>query len=159
MLHSDRGENQGSDQTSQGERSPVSIDPETMPVERVVQTVQVMLDSLSDEVIQLDENGYVVTWNRGAEAMKGWTADEVLGQHVRAFYTDEDVRNGLAERELRVARETGRYETEGWRTRKDGSRFWASVVITPMRSPEDEFLGYVKASRDLSERRAQARLS
>ena len=136
----------------------MSIDPEVAPDERTVQTVQVMLDSLIDEVIQLDASGRVVTWNRGAEEMKGYTADEVLGQHVSLFYTDEDVRGGLAEKELRIARETGRYETEGWRKRKDGGRFWASVVITPMRSTEGEFLGYVKVARDQSERRAQEEL-
>ena len=136
----------------------MSIDPETMPVERAVQTAQLVLDSVSDEVIQLDQKGYVVSWNRGAEILKGWTADEILGQHVSTFYTEEDVRSGLADRELRVAREAGRFETEGWRKRKDGSRFWANVVITAMRGPTGEFLGFVKVSRDLSERRAQEEL-
>ena len=136
----------------------MSINPETAPVERAVQTAQLVLDSVSDEVIQLDTKGYVVSWNRGAEALKGWTADEIVGQHVSTFYVEEDVRSGLADRELRVAKETGRFETEGWRKRKDGSRFWASVVITAMRGPAGDFLGYVKVSRDLSERRAQEEL-
>jgi PAS domain S-box-containing protein len=117
-----------------------------------------MLDSLFDEVIQLDENGYVLTWNAGAQRLKGYTAEEAIGQHVNVFYTDEDVRGGLADRELRVTRETGRYETEGWRKRKDGSRFWASIVITAMRDPGGEVLGFVKVARDLSERRAQEEL-
>ena len=127
-------------------------------VRRMQQDYQIMLDSLFDEVIQLDENGYVLTWNRGAERLKGYTADEAIGQHVNTFYTDEDVKIGLAEREMRVARETGRCETEGWRTRKDGSRFWASVVLTAMRDSQDELLGYVKVARDQTERRSAEEL-
>jgi len=127
-------------------------------VRRMQQDYQIMLDSLFDEVIQLDENGYVLTWNRGAERLKGYTADEAIGQHVTMFYTDEDVRIGLAEREMRVARETGRCETEGWRKRKDGSRFWASVVISAMRDSQDELLGYVKVARDQTERRSAEEL-
>jgi PAS domain S-box-containing protein len=115
---------------------------------------QTMLDSLFDEVIQLDVNGYVVTWNRGAERLKGYTQDEAIGLHLTAFYTDEDVKAGLADRELQVARETGRYEADGWRTRKDGSRFWAGVVLTAMRDARGELLGFVKVARDLSDRRA-----
>jgi PAS domain S-box-containing protein len=136
----------------------VSFDPSAAPPRRTQIDYQLMLDSLYDEVIQLDENGYVLTWNRGAERLKGWTADEVLGQHVTIFYTDEDVQGGLAEREMRVARENGRYEGEGWRKRKDGSRFWASVVISAIVDPQGTVLGYVKVARDLSERRAQEEL-
>ena len=135
----------------------MSIDSQTAPGRRV-QTYEVMLDSLWDEVIQLDENGYVVTWNRGAERLKGWTAEEAIGQHVTIFYTDEDVQGGLAERELRAAREAGRYETEGWRRRKDGSRFWAGIILTAMRDAEGTVLGYAKVTRDQSERRAQEEL-
>jgi len=131
----------------------VSIDPDA-PAIRRVQTAEIMLDSLFDEVIQLDENGFVVTWNRGAERLKGYTADEAVGLHVSAFYTEEDVRGGLAERELRIAREAGKFETEGWRRRKDGSRLWASVVITAMRDADGTLLGYVKVARDQTERRA-----
>ncbi|HXA29920.1 MAG TPA: PAS domain S-box protein [Candidatus Angelobacter sp.] len=131
----------------------MTINPDA-PARRLQQSYEIMLDSLLDEVIQLDDNGYVLTWNRGAERLKGWTAEEAIGQHVSAFYTDEDVRGGLAERELRNAGEAGRYETEGWRIRKDGSRFWASIVITAMRDPNGELLGFVKMSRDQTERRA-----
>ena len=135
----------------------MSIDAQSAPARRV-QTFEVMLDSLWDEVIQLDEHGYVVTWNRGAERLKGWTAEEAIGQHVSLFYTDEDVQGGLADRELRTAAEVGRYESEGWRKRKDGSRFWASIILTAMRDGEGELLGFVKVARDLSERRAQEEL-
>jgi PAS domain S-box-containing protein len=127
-------------------------------VRRIQTDYQIMLDSLFDEVIQLDENGYVVTWNRGAERLKGYDADEAIGQHVTVFYTDEDVKSGLAEREMRVARETGRYETEGWRKRKDGSRFWAGIVLTAMLDAQGELLGYVKVARDQTERRAAEEL-
>ena len=127
-------------------------------VRRMQADYQTMLDSLFDEVIQLDENGYVVTWNRGAERLKGYTEEEAIGQHVSAFYTDEDVKAGLADREMRVARETGRCETDGWRKRKDGSRFWASIVLTAMRDPQGELLGYVKVARDQTERRAAEEL-
>jgi PAS domain S-box-containing protein len=127
-------------------------------VRRIKADYQTMLDSLFDEVIQLDENGYVVTWNRGAERLKGYTEEEAIGQHVTAFYSDEDVKSGLAEREMRVARETGRCETEGWRKRKDGSRFWASIVLTAMRDPQGELLGFVKVARDQSDRRAAEEL-
>jgi rsbT co-antagonist protein RsbR len=131
----------------------VSINPEAV-ARRMQADYQTMLDSLFDEVIQLDVNGYVVTWNRGAERLKGYTQDEAIGLHLTAFYTDEDVKSGLADRELQVARETGRYEADGWRTRKDGSRFWASVVLTAMRDARGELLGFVKVARDLSDRRA-----
>jgi len=135
----------------------VSIDPGA-PAARRAQTAEIMIDSLLDEVIQLDEKGFVVTWNRGAERLKGYTADEAVGLHVSAFYTEEDVRGGLAERELRIAREAGKFETEGWRRRKDGSRLWASVVITAMRDTDGSLLGYVKVARDLTERRAAEEL-
>jgi rsbT co-antagonist protein RsbR len=127
-------------------------------VRRIQADYQIMLDSLFDEVIQLDDNGYVMTWNRGAERLKGYTTEEAIGQHVTAFYTDEDVRSGVAEREMRMAMETGRCETEGWRKRKDGSRFWASVVLTAMRDSQGELLGYVKVARDQTERRAAEEL-
>src|SRR5438445_7481426 len=137
----------GSGSLHPGDRHPVSINPDA-PAGRLQASYEIMLDSLFDEVIQLDENGYVLTWNRGAERLKGWTAEEAIGQHITAFYTDEDVRSGLADRELRVAREAGRYETEGWRMRKDGSRLWASIVLTAMRDADGELLGFVKVSRD-----------
>ncbi len=135
----------------------MSLNPEA-PVARRVQTAEIMLDSLVDEVIQLDESGRVLTWNRGAERLKGYTAGEAVGLHISAFYTDEDVRVGLPERELRVTGEIGKYETEGWRTRKDGSRFWANVVLTAMRDVDGSLLGFVKVSRDQTERRAAEEL-
>lgn len=136
----------------------MSIDPSTARAQRAQTDFQVMLDSIYDEVIQLDEGGYVLTWNQGAERLKGWKAEEVVGQHVTIFYVEEDVQSGLADREMRAARDAGRFETEGWRKRKDGSRFWASVVISAMRDREGTLLGYVKVARDLTDRRAQEEL-
>ncbi len=136
----------------------MSIDPDAPAAQPTKTDYRLMLDSIVDEVIQLDQNGNVVTWNRGAERLKGWTSEEVIGRHVTTFYTDEDLHSGLAEREMRVARETGRYETEGWRKRKDGTRFWANIVLSAMRDDEGNLVGYVKVARDLTERRAQEEL-
>src|SRR5207248_7999842 len=118
-----------------------------------------MLDAITDyEVIRLDKDGYVRSWSPGAHRLKQYTADEVLGHHVSMFYAEEDVRGGLAERELATAAREDRFETEGWRVRKDGSRFWANVTLSPIRDSTGELLGYVKVARDLSERREQEQL-
>src|SRR5207237_814351 len=81
-----------------------------------------------DEGIRLDGDGAIRTWHAGAQRLTGYTADEVIGQHVSMFYTEEDARAGRADRELPAAVRDGRFETEGWRMRKDGSRFWANVI-------------------------------
>src|SRR5437588_8020870 len=80
-------------------------------------------------IFMLDPQGYVVTWNSGAERIKGYSSDEIIGQHFSRFYPPEDVKSGQPARELAQAAATGKYEEEGWRVRKDGSRFWANVVI------------------------------
>ncbi|HEX3924076.1 MAG TPA: PAS domain S-box protein [Streptosporangiaceae bacterium] len=113
--------------------------------------VEQMLDAITEyEVIRLDRNGIVQSWSPGATRMKQYTKDEVLGKHVSMFYTPEDVKSGLAEREMSAAARDGRFDTEGWRVRKDGSRFWASVVLSPIRGEQEEVEGYVKVSRDLT---------
>jgi PAS domain S-box-containing protein len=104
-------------------------------------------------VFLLDGNGHVTTWNLGAQRIKGYQASEIIGEHFSRFYTVEDVRAGLPARALRIAREDGRYENEGWRVRKDGSRFWADVVITPVRGASGKPAGFVKVTRDLTERK------
>ena len=109
-------------------------------------------------MIRLDRDGYVRSWSPGASRLKQYTEEEVLGHHVSMFYAEEDVRDGLAERELATAAREGRFETEGWRVRKDGSRFWANVTLSPIRDSTGELLGYVKVARDLSERREQEQL-
>lgn len=101
----------------------------------------------------LDAGGHVTSWNPGAQRFKGYSAEEVLGSHFSQFYTPEDRETGRPERALAVASEAGRFEAEGWRLRKDGTRFWAHVVIDPIRRG-DELIGFAKITRDLTERRA-----
>jgi PAS domain S-box-containing protein len=105
-------------------------------------------------IFLLDVNGYVTTWNPGAEHSKGYTAQEVVGRHFSLFYTDEDRARDHPAEELRIAARDGRYEEEGWRVRKDGTRFWANVVLTAVRDDAGTLVGYAKVTRDLSERRA-----
>jgi len=120
---------------------------------------QLMIDSIVDtEVIMLDRDGTVLSWNHGAARMKGYTADEAIGQSIANFYQPEDVADGLMERELRTALESGRFEGEGWRVRKDGSRFWANVSLSPVRDASGEHIGYVKVCRDETERVERERL-
>lgn len=116
---------------------------------------RLMVDGVADYgIFTLDAAGTVQSWNRGAERMKGYTADEAIGRHFSMFYSDEDRRLGKPVLELQIAAQTGHYEEEGWRLRKDGSRFWASVLISAIRNDAGELIGYAKVSRDLSERRA-----
>jgi hypothetical protein len=105
-------------------------------------------------LLALDPTGHVVTWNLGAQLIKGYTADEIIGSHFSRFYTREAVDRGWPQHELVVAASEGRFEDEGWRVRKDGSRFWASVVITALHGEAGELLGFSKITRDLSERKA-----
>ena len=125
------------------------------PVDQL-RDLRAMLDAIVDySVIRLDAQGRVMTWSPGAQALKGYTADEAIGQPVSIFYTEDDRAAGLADREMRTARESGRVELEGWRVAKDGRRFWASVTLAPIRDDAGEVTGYVKVSRDLTERREQ----
>ena len=101
----------------------------------------------------LDPAGIVSNWNAGGERIKGYTAKEIVGQHFSKFYTAADQASGKPARALKIAVETGHYEEEGWRVRKDGSFFWASVVIDPIRNDAGELIGYAKITRDISERR------
>jgi PAS domain S-box-containing protein len=113
-----------------------------------------LVEAITDYAIyMLDPSGIVVSWNAGAERFKGYTADEILGQHFSRFYTEEDRAAGLPEKALRIAAEEGRFELEAWRVRKDGQRFWAHVVIDPIRGPDGEIQGFAKITRDLTERR------
>ena len=101
----------------------------------------------------LDPEGLVSSWNAGGERIKGYTPTEIIGQHFSRFYTNQDQAAGRPARALSIARETGRYEEEGWRVRKDGSFFWASVVIDPIRDESGKLVGYAKITRDITERR------
>jgi PAS domain S-box-containing protein len=116
---------------------------------------QLLIASVTDYAIyMLDPSGNVSSWNPGAQRFKGYLPDEIIGQHFSVFYTDEERRAGVPERALRTAREEGKFEAEGWRVRKDGTRFWASVVIDPVRDEEGRFIGFAKITRDMSDQRA-----
>jgi PAS domain S-box-containing protein len=101
----------------------------------------------------LDPEGLVSSWNAGGVRIKGYTPTEIIGQHFSRFYTNQDQAAGRPARALSIARETGRYDEEGWRVRKDGSFFWASVVIDPIRDQNGKLVGYAKITRDITERR------
>ncbi|THD51427.1 PAS domain-containing sensor histidine kinase [Phenylobacterium sp.] len=115
---------------------------------------RLLVDAITDYAIyMLDVEGNVASWNPGAERFKGYGADEIIGQHFSRFYTEEDRATGLPARALATAAGEGRFEKEGWRVRKDGARFWAHVVIDPIRNPAGELIGFAKVTRDLTERR------
>jgi PAS domain S-box-containing protein len=115
---------------------------------------RLLVESVKDYAIfLLDPGGHVATWNAGAERIKGYRADEIIGRHFSTFYPPEDVASGKCEMELEVAARDGRFEDEGWRVRKDGTRMWANVVITALRDPGGGLVGYAKVTRDLTERR------
>jgi PAS domain S-box-containing protein len=115
---------------------------------------RMLVEAVTDYAIcMLDPEGIVSSWNPGAQRVKGYEGREIIGQHFSRFYTEEDRKSGLPARALETARRTGKFENEGWRQRKDGSRFWAFVVIDPIRSPSGEVIGYAKITRDLTERK------
>ena len=115
---------------------------------------RLMVEGVKDYAIfMLDPTGHVATWNAGAERAKGYRAREIIGKHFSKFYTQPDLDAKKPERELEIASRTGQYEEEGWRVRKDGSTFWANVLITAIRNKAGELVGFVKVTRDLTERR------
>ena len=115
---------------------------------------RLLVEAVRDYAIfLLDPQGNIVSWNAGAEHIKGYRAEEIIGRHFSTFYTDEDRRNHKPENELRIATATGRYAEEGWRVRKDGSLLWASVVITTLRDPTGKVTGFAKVTRDLTQRK------
>ncbi len=115
---------------------------------------RLLVEAVTDYAIyMIDPNGDVASWNAGAERAKGYRRDEIIGQNFSRFYTEDDRRAGLPQRALSIAEREGRFEGEGWRVRKDGTRIWAHVVIDPIRSPEGRLLGFAKITRDLTERK------
>jgi PAS domain S-box-containing protein len=115
---------------------------------------RLLVESVTDYAIyMLDPMGVVTSWNAGAQRFKGYQPSEILGQHFSRFYTDEDRAVGLPATALKTAATEGRFEHEGWRLRKDGTRFWAHVIIDPIRDPSGKILGFAKVTRDLSERK------
>jgi PAS domain S-box-containing protein len=116
---------------------------------------RLLVDTVADYAIfLLDPNGCITSWNAGAERLKQYKAEEIIGKHFSIFYTAHDLEIDKAAHELRVAGETGRFEDEGWRVRKDGSRFWADVIITRIRDERGQLIGFGKITRDITERRA-----
>ncbi|HVV63494.1 MAG TPA: PAS domain S-box protein, partial [Pseudolabrys sp.] len=116
---------------------------------------RLLIDAITDyAVYMLDPSGTIVSWNPGARRFKGYEAHEIIGQHFSRFYTEEDRRNGLPTRALARAVQEGRFESEGWRVRKDGGRFWAHVIIDPIRDADGQIIGFAKITRDLTERKA-----
>lgn len=115
--------------------------------ERLVQSV------VDYAIFMLDRDGHVSSWNPGAQRAKGYSAEEIIGEHFSRFYTPEDVEKRVPWKALETARSEGRFTAEGWRQRKDGTRFWASVVIDPIKDDAGEIIGFAKVTRDLTERR------
>jgi len=109
-------------------------------------------------IFQIDKDGTVATWNTGAERIKGYTADEIIGHHFSRFYIEEDKAAGVPERALAIAEKEGKFEAEGWRVRKDGTRFWASVVIDAIHGDSGELIGFAKVTRDITERMEAQRI-
>jgi PAS domain S-box-containing protein len=133
------------------------LDPSNRPVATLDDaSFRLLVASVRDYAIfMLDVAGRVITWNKGAELIKGYGVNDIIGCHFSKFYTPDAIARGFPDYELEVAAETGRFEDEGWRVKKDGSRFWANVVITALRSEQGALVGYAKITRDLTERRRQ----
>jgi PAS domain S-box-containing protein len=133
-------------------------------LERSPERFRLIVESIRDYAIfMLDPTGHIVSWNAGAERIKGYKADEIIGKHFSIFYDPAEVAAGKCERELELAARDGRFEDEGWRLRKGGSRFWASVILTALHDPTGRLVGFAKVTRDLTERmlaeRARTRLA
>ena len=123
------------------------------------QRFRLLVETVQDYAIfMLDPEGHVASWNAGAQRSKGYTAEEIIGQHFRVFYPPEKQAEKHPERELELAQAEGRYEEEGWRIRKDGSRFWAHVTITAVHDDEGALVGFAKVTRDSTERRRMLRM-
>ena len=117
------------------------------------ESFRLMVESVTDySIVMLDTEGRIVSWNSGAQRIKGYSAEEIIGQHFSRFYPHEDIRCGKPQRNLDIASATGRSEDEGWRVRKDGSMFWVNVILTAIRGPDRNLRGYAKLTRDLTER-------
>jgi PAS domain S-box-containing protein len=121
---------------------------------------RILVQGVTDYAIfMLDPEGKVANWNAGARRIKGYTPEEIVGEHFSRFYTPEEREAGVPERAIGTARETGRYEAEGWRVRKDGTRFWASVVLDAIKDDNGKLVGFAKITRDMTDKReAQLRL-
>ena len=123
------------------------------------QPYRLLIEAVKDYAIfTLTPAGFVASWNMGAERIKGYPAAEIVGQHFSLFYLPEDIAAGKLARELAIAESEGRVEDEGWRLRRDGTCFWANVVITAVRDAAGQLVGFAKVTRDMTERRQLAEL-
>ena len=135
--------------TSQSERGSSKVS----ALEEAVR-YRILVEAVTDYAIyMLDPTGVITSWNAGAQRFKGYAADEIIGEHFSRFYTEEDLATGLPAKALATAAREGKFEAEGWRVRKDGSRFWAHVVIDPIRNSRGELTGFAKVTRDLTQRK------
>lgn len=115
---------------------------------------QKMVEEIEDyAIVLLDENGYIQNWNKGAERIKGYQPEEIIGKNFRVFYMQEDLERDLPHKLLKQAFEQGRAAHEGWRIRKDRSQFWGYTVITAIHDDDDKVIGFTKVTRDLTERK------
>jgi PAS domain S-box-containing protein len=127
---------------------------QSRPENSLEQRLQLLIEAVVDYgIFMLDPTGHIMSWNTGAQKLKGYRREEILGKHFSIFYPEAAVASGWPEEELRLAKARGRFEDEGWRLRKDGTRFWANVVITALYGPMGELTGFAKITRDLTERR------
>jgi PAS domain S-box-containing protein len=123
-------------------------------LKRSEEQFRLLVQGVTDYAIyMLDPDGHVSSWNAGAQRIKGYAPDEIIGEHFSRFYTEEDKADDLPRRALEIAAGEGRFEREGWRVRKDGSRFWATVIIDSIRSDDGELIGFAKVTRDITEKR------
>ncbi len=138
---------------------PVHSSPALQPRDSKVgdaELFRALVEGVTDYAIfMLNPAGIVSSWNAGAQRIKGYAGSEIIGHHFSRFYPPEAIAKGWPDVELERAKELGRFEDEGWRLRKDGSRFWANVIITALRSASGELIGFSKITRDLTERRNQ----
>ncbi|HET8750477.1 MAG TPA: PAS domain S-box protein [Sphingomicrobium sp.] len=126
-----------------------------MPKKKSEDPCRLLVQSIVDySIVMLDPQGHVTSWNAGAERIEGYATDEIIGEHFSRLYTEQDREAGVPKAALETAREKGQYEAEGWRLRKDGTRFWTSVVIDPIRNDEGELIGFAEVLRDTTEKRA-----
>jgi len=137
------------------EERAIQLAASTAKLQDTEQRFRLLVEGVTDYAIyMLDANGHVVNWNPGAERAKGYKREEIIGRHFSTFYTEEDRKAEIPVKAMSIAAQTGKYEAEGWRVRKDGSKFWASIVINAIRDGKGDIIGFAKITRDLTERRA-----
>lgn len=151
---------QESDLRKNFDRANLNLNAANIATSAAEEKFSLLVDSVKDYgIFLIDPQGYILSWNKGAERIKGYTAEEAIGKHFSSFYTETDIARKHPQYELRYAMEHGKYEEEGWRIRKNGTKFWANVVITPLKDKTGKHVGFAKVTRDLSERKeAEERL-